>query len=158
MITTSKGGSDTVNYKNFSLKIFTSWFIVLSLVLLSAVLSAYDGDVDYSAPYITVDPETGKLVTIDPKAQQQQHQATDPNTAQTANTQTDSGVQNSQVMGATGNSMNQSDEGQTSSATMSPLLIGILVLVFASVIIISARRSKPGSNVDSDTASGSDPS
>jgi len=27
---------------------------------------AYDGDVDFSAPYLTVDPETGKLITVDP--------------------------------------------------------------------------------------------
>ena len=30
---------------------------------------AYDGDVDFSAPYLTLDPETGKLVTIDPTAE-----------------------------------------------------------------------------------------
>jgi len=58
--------------------------LCLAGVLTASVLStgsvySYDGDVDYSAPYVTLDPKTGKLVTIDPKqeqaaAQQQQEQ------------------------------------------------------------------------------------
>lgn len=35
-------------------------------VLLPGVAGASDGDVDYSAPYITVDPETGELITVNP--------------------------------------------------------------------------------------------
>jgi len=46
-------------------------FYVLLIVVVAAILTgralAYDGDVDYSAPYLTVDPETGKLVTVDPR-------------------------------------------------------------------------------------------
>lgn len=71
----------------------------LAAILTAGLLSAgsvygYDGDVDYSAPYVTLDPKTGKLVTIDPKkdqaaAQQTQHSATAADTsASTATTNT----------------------------------------------------------------------
>ena len=44
---------------------------IFLIAVIAGVLSgktfAYDGDVDYMAPYLTVDPETGKLVTIDPR-------------------------------------------------------------------------------------------
>jgi len=43
------------------------WFqVVVSTIWLSGVAMATDGDVDYSSPYITVDPETGQLVTKNP--------------------------------------------------------------------------------------------
>ncbi len=58
----------------------------LAGVLTASALStgpvySYDGDVDYSAPYVTLDPKTGKLITVDPKKdpaamEQAQHQAT----------------------------------------------------------------------------------
>ena len=53
-------------------------FIYLT-VLCTINTYAYDGDVDYSAPYVTIDPETGKLVTIDPKAQTKTPHATSGN-------------------------------------------------------------------------------
>lgn len=44
---------------------------IFLIAVIAGVLSgktfAYDGDVDYMAPYLTVDPETGKLVTVDPR-------------------------------------------------------------------------------------------
>ena len=44
---------------------------MLAMIVVTTALSentlAYDNDVDYSAPYLTVDPETGQLVTVDPK-------------------------------------------------------------------------------------------
>lgn len=51
-----------------------------SLILLLASSSltparAGDGDVDYSAPYITVDPESGKLITVNPGPQLKSHAA-----------------------------------------------------------------------------------
>ena len=145
---TTKGGSDTVNFKTYKANILIVWFIVFSSVLLTTDLYAYDGDVDYSAPYITVDPETGKLVTIDPKAQQQQqqHPATDPNAAQTATAtgQTDTGTQDSQIMAqsAPGNTLNPSDEGQVSTTANTPMIIGIVVLGLVALVVISTRRNK----------------
>jgi hypothetical protein len=58
---------------------FVSLSFLLALLIGSGQSAyAYDGDVDYSAPYMTLDPETGKLVTIDPTAESApppQHQA-----------------------------------------------------------------------------------
>lgn len=42
------------------------------------IARAYDGDIDYSAPYVTLDPKTGKLITVDPKQQQADGQAQPP--------------------------------------------------------------------------------
>ncbi len=50
--------------------------------LFSTGVFAYDGDVDFLAPYLTVDPETGKLVTIDPRAQTKTEHETSADTAE----------------------------------------------------------------------------
>lgn len=42
------------------------------------IARAYDGDIDYSAPYVTLDPKTGKLITVDPKQQQADGQPQPP--------------------------------------------------------------------------------
>jgi hypothetical protein len=52
--------------------------LMIEIVAVAGLLSAgntfaSDGDVDYSAPYITVDPETGKLVTVNPGPQLRVH-------------------------------------------------------------------------------------
>lgn len=49
--------------------------IVLGTALLLPVLAAQatDGDVDYSAPYIWVNPETGQIETINPGPQPKAH-------------------------------------------------------------------------------------
>ena len=50
-------------------QVITMVFLIIGFSMASESTFAYDGDVDYNAPYLTVDPETGKLVTIDPKTQ-----------------------------------------------------------------------------------------
>lgn len=48
----------------------------VQVLLFGAVLPesrASDGDVDYSAPYITVDPETGELITVNPGPRPEMH-------------------------------------------------------------------------------------
>ena len=147
-----------MNYKTYLMKILMVWLIIMNSFLLTAELSAYDGDVDYSAPYITVDPETGKLVTIDPKAQQQpQHPAADPNSTQTATpaNQSDVNVQDSQVMAqsAMGNATDQSENNQTTmTSPLTPVLIGIVILGVAAAIMISSRRKKATSNTGDKSA------
>lgn len=49
---------------------------------------SYDGDIDFLAPYVTLDPKSGTLVTIDPRKDQaaaaelqKQHNAQSPNAA-----------------------------------------------------------------------------
>jgi len=55
------------------------YHVVLIVGILSAGAAlAADGDVVYSAPYISVDPETGKLVTINPGPQMKMHDAQVP--------------------------------------------------------------------------------
>ena len=46
------------------------------LLILAVPALAGDGDVDYSAPYITVDPETGKLITVNPGPELKMHAPT----------------------------------------------------------------------------------
>jgi hypothetical protein len=151
LIATAKGGSDTVKFKTYSANFLMAWLIIFISVFLTTELSAYDGDVDYSAPYITVDPETGKLVTIDPKAQQaqqQQHAATDPNA-----TQDDTGTQDSQLMAqsAPGNAMGQSQEEQATSSANTPMIIGIVILGLAAVVVISTRRNKTANDIENNS-------
>jgi hypothetical protein len=45
---------------------------------------AGDGDVDYSAPYITVDPETGQLVTRNPGPKMKMHEPMPPSNSDKA--------------------------------------------------------------------------
>lgn len=143
-----------MKFMTYSASLLMAWLIIVSSVFLNTELSAYDGDVDYSAPYITVDPETGKLVTIDPKAQQsqqqQQHSATDPNAAQN-----DNGTQDSQVMAqtTTGNTMGQSEQDQATSSVNTPMIIGIVVLGLAAVVVISTRRNKATNEIENNSAS-----
>ena len=47
--------------------ILNLFLIIVIAGILSGKTLAYDNDVDYSAPYLTVDPETGLLVTVDPR-------------------------------------------------------------------------------------------
>lgn len=59
---------------------------ILSAVMWSQQVHATDGDVDYSAPYITVDPETGQLVTRNPGPRLKAHpmEMPDPSAGQSA--------------------------------------------------------------------------
>lgn len=53
--------------------------LAVACLALPAVATAGDGDVDYSAPYITVDPETGKLITVNPGPTMKVHPAPSEN-------------------------------------------------------------------------------
>jgi len=89
---------------------------------------AYDGDVDFSAPYMTLDPETGKLITVDPTqnpvppVQSPQHQM-----AQTA-----------QVASAD----MQPGEPQTPSASVNPIIAGAVIVFVAVVVAVAAVKRK----------------
>jgi len=53
--------------------VFVFEIAVLAGLLTVSNALASDGDVDYSAPYITVDPETGQLITVNPGPQLKVH-------------------------------------------------------------------------------------
>ena len=129
-------------------RLSTMLIIILSVFMMQTAW-AYDGDVDYNAPYVTVDPETGTLVTIDPKAQTKTpHEAT-ANTATApvsapASTEADSipattqGV-TSQTSAA---SPDTSPAGEMEAATGSqlPLITGIIVVLLVAGFVFSKRK------------------
>jgi len=47
--------------------------IILTGMLIVPVVFAVDGDVDYSAPYLWVDPETGQVSTVKPGPEPKVH-------------------------------------------------------------------------------------
>jgi hypothetical protein len=50
--------------------------ILLTGMLIVPVVFAVDGDVDYAAPYLWVDPETGQVSTVNPGPQPKVHMET----------------------------------------------------------------------------------
>jgi len=57
---------------------YVNHIVLVALIFSAGVVLAGDGDVDYSAPYITVDPETGQLVTINPGPKLKMHEQMAP--------------------------------------------------------------------------------
>lgn len=79
---------------------FVYQLVVIAGLFAAEVVFAGDGDLNYSAPYITVDPETGQLVTKNPGPHLKMHsqdpsmqmQAGEPDTtATTVASQTSTG-------------------------------------------------------------------
>jgi len=121
----------------------------LAGVLTASVLStgsvySYDGDVDYSAPYVTLDPKTGKLVTIDPKQEQaaaQQQQAQHP-----VATSTDGSTPAADTPNSGGNVASISTEGSATTApartpTTAVFIAIAAILIIGIVVAISRRKS-----------------
>ena len=121
----------------------------LAGVLTASVLStgsvySYDGDVDYSAPYVTLDPKTGKLITVDPKKdpaamQQTQHPATVSSDAATSTPAAD-------TANSGGNVASISTEANATTAPARTPTTAVLIAIAAIVIIghfvaISRRKS-----------------
>jgi len=96
-------------------------------------VNAYDGDVDFSAPYITLDPETGKLITVDPNqnpvpaAQPPQHQM-----AQTVPV-APATVRQPETTTA------QISEPQAPPTSVNPIIAGA-VIIFVAVVVAAVKR------------------
>ena len=116
-------------------------------VLSTGSVYSYDGDVDYSAPYVTLDPKTGKLITVDPKkdpaamqqAQQTQHPATVSSDAATSTPAAD-------TANSGGNVASISTEADATTAPARTPTTAVLIAIAAIVIIglfvaISRRKS-----------------
>lgn len=54
--------------------VLVKYGVLLAGIGVTGIAAAGDGDVDYSAPYITVDPETGQLVTKNPGPKLKMHE------------------------------------------------------------------------------------
>lgn len=111
----------------------TALFLIASILLslapgFAGPAFAGDGDVDYSAPYITLDPETGELVTVNPGPQLKSH--ADPrseSSAQTADADT------ANVAGESADAGAQGIAGETGSG-LHPAVFGVL----GAVVLLSA--------------------
>lgn len=115
------------------------------LSILSQPIRASDGDVDYSSPYITVDPKTGQLVTRNPGPRLKTHTmdmasektadsvaaiTADPAAAATAQTPAAATVQ---------------DAGAPSGSGISPATIAMIAggLFVFGIVISRMKKQKP---------------
>ena len=115
--------------------------IAVLLMLLSGVASATDGDVDYSSPYITVDPKTGQLITVNPGPRLKTHSSGDmPGMSQMQTEQPS--AQTSPVA-----SLPVADQPATATDSKQSGFIAIVVvglLVFATMAYRRLRHRQPG--------------
>ncbi len=87
---------------------------------------AIDGDVEYSAPYIMVDPETGQIVTVNPGPRLKAHETPAEMSVQDTN---QAGAAALTATRATGSLQ----IGQSTSPDTLPVTIAILVCLFMMV-------------------------
>lgn len=106
---------------------------------------AYDGDVDFSAPYMTLDPETGKLITVDPKQQpgyQEQQAARQQQHEQGATT---TPAQQQQTPPETTAAVTDHAPESQEAASPIPIITVIAGVIAVSVIVVmSLKKSKSG--------------
>jgi len=117
-------------------------------VLSTGSVYSYDGDVDYSAPYVTLDPKTGKLITVDPKkdpaAMQQAQQTQHPPATVSSDAATSTPAADTANSG--GNVASISTEADATTAPARTPTTAVLIAIAAIVIIglfvaISRRKS-----------------
>jgi len=107
--------------------------VVLSAIMLWAVTAyGYDGDVDYAAPYITLDPETGKLVTVDPAKEQATVQ---PHSSMPAGPASE--PDNNTMAAAISSTLPADMETQTAAA---PVIIAIALMVTIGLVVTILRH------------------
>jgi len=131
------GGLDNMNNMTRFTRICITFFIAINVY-------AYDGDVDFSAPYITIDPETGTLVTVDPKTQTKTPHSSSGNTNSNGNSITVTSASppvaettvTTQAMPET--SQLTSAEPKTTWVSL-PVIIGLMVAGFAAAFIFRSK-------------------
>jgi len=104
--------------------IFT--FFVLALLAAGNIMAG-DGDVSYTSPYITVDPATGKLITVNPGPELKMHDGMSmPTTSSSPELANPIGVS-----GATSNPDNSGDSNRSRIVTIAiGLIAGLGIVVF----------------------------
>ena len=114
--------------------------VIITWYLSSHPSLAIDGDVEYSAPYIMVDPETGQIVTVNPGPRLKAHEimpATNP----------DSDISNN--MSVTADVNNSATENQASEpSTILPVItiFACLFMVITGFLIWKSNRRKEQGN------------
>ncbi len=105
--------------------------VLAGLLSVTNVLAS-DGDVDYSAPYITVDPETGQLITVNPGPRLKVHPpvTSDPTVDVAANSLDAPSTAPQDI--AAGNANQQPGLFSIVSTIATVILISAVILVFRS--------------------------
>ena len=150
---------------NIKCKLFPAVFItpvMFAVLLYTGMTFSYDGDIDYLAPYVTLDPESGKLITVDPRKDaaaaaklEQQHNASNPNATASITTSTTATTAATNETGAAPTTMSSpaSQDQMPAPATSSrATVIAIGTFVFIGLIVAFTRR-KSGNATDT-SASG----
>jgi len=112
--------------------------LVLSGLLLTTNAIAGDGDVDYSAPYIMVDPQTGKLVTVNPGPELRMH--SEASADQTTMTPAGSDATMATLPGS-GN-LSPSLEPEPGGSMVIPIIIAIMASVVIGVVMLIRKRKQ----------------
>lgn len=86
---------------------------------------AIDGDVEYSAPYIMVDPETGQIVTVNPGPRLKAHE-----------TPQEMAAQETTQAGATALSATRSEGALQNEISTSPDTLPVTIAVLACLIMV----------------------
>ncbi len=126
----------------------SKFFSVCITCMIAFNTYGYDGDVDYTAPYVTIDPETGTLVTVDPKTQTKTPHTSSmdkgANTSNTTNAQTTPSIMATSTTAGTGQ-QTPSDSALDSQATRFNLAIisGVLLAAVAAAFIYRNNKTAP---------------
>ncbi len=123
----------------------SKFFSVCITCMIAFNTYGYDGDVDYTAPYVTIDPETGTLVTVDPKTQTKTpHTSSVDKAANATNTETTTSITATSTTARTGQQA-PSDSALDSQATRFNLAIisGVLLAAVAAAFIYRNNKTAP---------------
>ena len=149
-----------LRYKLYPAAVITP--VVLATLLYTGMTYSYDGDIDYLAPYVTLNPASGKLITVDPRKDaavaaklEQQHNASNPNANASSATPASNSAPVTNATGATSTSSTVSapaDMEQTPSPATSSnatvIAIGMLVIIG---LIVAFTRRKSGNSAGTTT-------
>lgn len=124
-------------------KVFIFQIAVIAGLLSAGITLASDGDVNYSAPYITVDPETGKLITVNPGPKLKVHEPiaaneTTPDLTSATDAQTT----------VSGPTLDNNSEQQTRSIPVITTL-AVVILISAGLFVIRSRQRRKNALSDS---------
>ena len=114
--------------------------VAVSIALVSEYVSASDGDVDYTAPYITVDPATGQLVTRNPGPHLKSHpqDMSAPAETKTANTDV-TAVANQPAADGSGK---LSVPAKQLTGTVSIITIIVAGMIVGGVLLVRRKRQQ----------------
>jgi hypothetical protein len=108
---------------------------------------AYDGDVDFSAPYMTLDPETGKLITVDPKQQpgyQQNQQAAGQQHTPAAASSSTPAQQPAETQTTAAGTAGHDAESQEAASPIPIITVVAGVIAVSVVVVMGLRKTKGG--------------